>query len=213
MKLGSAMQVGLAAAVLLTTGCADPSRSRDLGDPRVAGATLAQQVCSNCHGVTGVSVSPNFPILAAQTPEYIAKQLQEFKSHQRADPAGFESMWGLSRSLTDAQIRELASYYAGQAAASGRAGPQPGRGAEIYRAGLPDQGVPACAGCHGEGAQGNGQFPRLAGQHQDYLVKQLLVFQRSDQRPAGAVMKTITHELRPQDMRDVAAYLQALPGK
>jgi cytochrome c553 len=213
MMLRTAMQAGAVAAALVTAGCANPSRSRDLGNPQIAGATLARQVCSNCHGVTGVSVSPNFPILAAQVPEYIVKQLQEFKSHDRQDPAGFVYMWGLSRSLTDAQMRELASYYAGQPAAPGRGELQDGRGGEIYRSGLPGQGVPACAGCHGDAAQGNGQFPRLAGQHADYVIKQLVVFKVSEQRPAGAMMKVVAHDLRPQDMRDVAAFLQSLPAR
>ena len=65
-------------------------------------------------------------------------------------------------------------------------------------------------GCHGDHAQGNATFPRLAGQHADYVVKQLMVFQRTDERPEGAVMKTVAHALHPEDMRDVAAYVQGL---
>ena len=67
------------------------------------------------------------------------------------------------------------------------------------------------AGCHGVAAQGDGQFPRLAGQHADYVIKQLVVFQQTEQRPAGAMMKAVTHDLRPQDMRAVAMFLQSLP--
>lgn len=209
----TATHAALLLAALALAGCAEPTRSRNLADPRVAGVTLAQQVCSNCHGVTGVSVSPNFPVLAAQTPDYILKQLQEFKSHHREDPAGFEYMWGLSRNLTDQQMRELAAYFSAQPAAPGRGGAPDARGAAIYRTGLPEQGVPACAGCHGDQGQGNGLFPRLAGQHADYVVKQLEVFQRTEERPAGAMMRPIAHELHPQDMRDVAAFLQQMPGR
>jgi cytochrome c553 len=73
----------------LVAGCANPSRSRDLANPKVPAQVLAQQVCSNCHGVAVTSLSPNFPNLAAQTPAYIVGQLKEFKSHGREDPAGF----------------------------------------------------------------------------------------------------------------------------
>jgi cytochrome c553 len=67
--------------------------------------------------------------------------------------------------------------------------------------------------CHGNAAQGNDTFPRLAGQHADYVVKQLTVFQRTDERPEGAIMKTIAHELSRDDIENVAAFLQALPNQ
>ena len=86
------------------------------------------------------------------------------------------------------------------------------RGKAIFASGVADKGIAPCAGCHGAQGQGNAMIPRLAGQHADYLVKQLLVFQRTDERPEGSVMKTVAHELTPANMRDVARYLQALPG-
>ena len=202
-----------AAAVLAVAGCANPSRSRDLNNPKVAGITLAQQVCSNCHGVTGHSISPIFPNLAAQTPAYLEAQLKEFRSHDRADPAGFEYMWGLSRSLTDEQIAQLADYYSHQPPPLNAARANPGwvmAGDRIFHEGVPGKNIPACLTCHGADGQGNATFPRLAGQHMDYVEKQLMVFQRSDQRPQGAVMKTVAHELSREDIRDVAAYVQSL---
>lgn len=204
--------LSLASLLVLVAGCAEPTRSRNTADPAVPAIALAQQVCSNCHGMNGVSVSPNFPELAAQTPDYLVAQLHAFKSHGRQDPAGFEYMWGLSRNLTDAQMQALASYYAAQAPAPGRpAGVgDPHNGERIFTGGIPEHNVPACASCHGAKAQGNDGFPRLAGQHADYVVKQLMVFQRTDQRPEGAAMKVVAHELRDTDMRDVAAYLQGL---
>ncbi|MEJ8836026.1 c-type cytochrome [Ramlibacter sp. AN1133] len=210
------MKAGRAACLLLPlallTGCADLSRSRDLGNPRVSAVTLAGQVCSNCHGFTGVSVSPNFPNLAAQTPEYLSAQLKEFRSHGRKDPAGFRYMWGLSRSLTDEQIAGLAAYYAAQAPASGLPGAGSPAGRTIYLEGVPARNVPACATCHGAEGQGNATFPRLAGQHRDYVAKQLKGFQRTDDRPAGAVMQTIAHALGAEDIVDIASYVQGLPG-
>jgi cytochrome c553 len=72
--------------------------------------------------------------------------------------------------------------------------------------------VPACSTCHGAEGKGNETFPRLAGQHADYLMKQLLVFQRTDERPEGSIMKTVAHDLTAQNIQDVAAYLQAMPS-
>jgi cytochrome c553 len=199
----------------LLAACAGNERSRNLADPSVPAQTLARQVCANCHGVTGNAVSPNFPNLAAQTEPYLVAQLSGFKSHNRQDPAGFEYMWGISRSLSDEQIQGLAAYYTAQRPVpQGIESPKEliQRGQALFENGLPDQGVPACAGCHGSHGEGNAIFPRLAGQHADYLVKQLVVFQRTDQRPAGVAMKAIVHELTRHNIDDVAAYLQALPA-
>lgn len=212
MKLANlATLVGVAALML---GCGNLERSRDLANPSVSATTLAQQVCSNCHGLTGVAVSPNFPNLAGQVEAYVVAQLKEFKSHSRQDPAGFEYMWGLSRSLTEDQITGLAAYYARQPAARQSVEGDPTRlapGQSIFSSGVADKGVPACASCHGDRGQGSAKFPRIAGQHADYLVKQLIVFQRTDERPEGSIMKTVAHELTGQNILDVAAYLQALP--
>lgn len=200
----------------LVVGCSAPTRSRDLANPSVSALTLAQQVCSNCHGLTGNAVSPNFPNLAGQTPAYIAAQLEGFKSHNRQDPAGFEYMWGLSRSLTDEQINGLASYYAGQRPARQPIEGKSSRiasGKTIFETGVPGKNVPACFTCHGSEGQGNATYPRLAGQHADYVVKQLIVFQRTNERPAGIVMKTVAHELVREDIENVAAYVQALPNR
>jgi cytochrome c553 len=203
----------LIAALSLSAGCANPTRSRDLANPNVTATTLAQQVCSNCHGLTGNAVSPNFPNLAGQVPPYFIAQLNGFKSHGRQDPAGFEYMWGLSRSLTDDQIKGLAAYYADQKPVK-----QPVEGTTvqaqagkaIFENGLSAKNVPACSSCHGPEGRGNAPFPRIAGQHADYLVKQLIVFQRTDERPEGSIMKTVAHDLTRQDIENVAAYVQAL---
>ncbi len=203
----------LAAGAVLATACADIERSRDLGNPRVSATTLAQQVCSNCHGLSGNAVSPNFPNLAGQSQDYVIAQLKGFKSHGRRDPAGFEYMWGLSRGLTEDQIKGLAAYYAAQLPERQPPEGNPARaaaGQALFDNGAPAQGVPACATCHGKEGQGMAAFPRLAGQHADYVIKQLQVFQRTDERPEGAVMKTVAHALTRQDIEDVAGYVQAL---
>ena len=200
----------------LIAGCSNPSRSRDLANPNVSSLTIAQQVCSSCHGMTGTAVSPNFPNLAGQMPAYLVAQLKGFKSHGRQDPAGFEYMWGISRSLSDEQIAGLAAYYANQQPLR-----QPIEGDEsrmpagqmIFEGGVPAKSIPACTACHGAAGLGRESFPRISGQHADYIVKQLKVFQRTNQRPEGSVMQTVAHELTGDDIENVAAYVQALPNR
>jgi cytochrome c553 len=176
---------------------------------------LAQQVCSICHGIDGLSTSPNFPNLAAQQPEYLSAQLKAFRGHSRLDPAGYEYMWGLSRSLTDDQIKGLSDYYASQSSKSPGKSSEPARvarGREVFEKGVLEKNIPPCMACHGQQGQGNAQFPRLAHQHADYLVKQLNVFQRTDERPEGNIMKTIAHDLTQENIKDLAAFLQEFPS-
>ena len=197
------------AVLAVMSGCANVERSRDLNNPDVSPAVTAAQVCSICHGIDGNSVSPNFPRLAGQQPAYIVSQLENFRSHGRSDPAGFEYMWGISHKLSDEQIKGLADYFAKQV-------PKPNAaldatlmatGKEIYNNGLPNKEAAPCMACHGPEAEGAATFPRLANQHQDYIVKQLQVFQRTEERP-GTPMTQIVHLLSTEEIQAVAAYLQ-----
>lgn len=207
--------VASSAGVLIAAfaGCAPIERSRRLDNPAIPAQTIAQQVCSNCHGIDGNSVSPNFPRLAAQPQPYLVEQLTGFRDHHRSDPAGFEYMWGLSRHLTDEQIRGLAEYFSSQAPHPNVAldATETAKGRDIFEHGIAQKQVPPCGTCHGDRGQGNANFPRLAGQHADYVVKQLMVFQRTDERPEGAVMKTVAHLLSVDDMVAAAAYVQSMP--
>lgn len=198
--------------LLAGSACHDLERSRAVDNPTVAGKTIALQVCSNCHGVNGVSVSPTFPKLAGQRREYLVDQLTDFKTHARSDPNAQRFMWGFTH-LSETQIDELATYFSSQQPVLGEPVDHAlmSEGKAIFASGLPDKGVAACVSCHGQHGEGMSQFPRLAGQHADYIVKQLLVFQRSDQRPRGEVMKAVCANMSEQDMRAVAAFLEAFP--
>ncbi|NIE56843.1 cytochrome c [Burkholderia sp. Ax-1735] len=200
------------AAVLVGVSCHDLERSREVDNPAVPGKTIALQVCSNCHGATGVSVSPTFPKLAGQRKEYLVDQLTDFKNHTRSDPNAKRFMWGFTH-LTDAQIDDLATYFSSQHVTLGDTGDLLliSEGKSIYMSGVPDKGVAACIGCHGQHGEGMSRFPRLAGQHADYVMKQLKVFRETDTRPRGAVMKSVCSNMSEQDMRAVAAYVEAFP--
>lgn len=199
--------------ILLTLpACTNLKSSRDVSDPGVSGRVLALQVCSSCHGVTGESTSPAFPKLAGQQKQYLVEQLTDFKGHTRGDSRGAEYMWGFTH-LTSRQMDELADYFSSQVPMLGRAEPTDdtmARGETLFSRGIPDKGVVQCASCHGASGEGQGSYPRLAGQHANYLLEQIKVFQLTDQRPRGAVMKQVTHELSEADARAVARYIAAL---
>ena len=199
--------------VAIGSGCSNLERSRDLANPNVPPAVTAVQVCSICHGIDGNSVSPNFPRLAGQQVTYLVTQLQNFRSHQRADPPGFEYMWGISHHLTDEQIKGLAEYFAKQTPTKVTGQVDAGlmaKGKEIYDKGVPGGDVIPCMACHGPLGQGIEAFPRLANQHAAYIIKQLDIFQNTQGRP-GTPMEAITHPLTGEDKEAIAAYLQAFP--
>ena len=165
-------------------------------------------VCSACHGTDGNSVITANPKLAGQHPEYLAKQLTEFKSGKRANAV----MSGMASALSDEDMKNLAAYFSNQklklsAAKTNGAG---SLGEKIYRGGIAATGVPACAACHG--ATGSGlpkQFPRLGGQHTDYVLTQLRTF-RTGERANAPMMMTIATKMTDAEMAAVADYIQGL---
>ena len=174
------------------------------------GEKLAAQLCSSCHGVHGKSEAPMFPRLDAQVPQYLEAQLKGFRDRGRGETDAQAFMWGIASQLDDATIASLAEYYARQTAPAGPAGDSAlmARGKEIFEHGLPAEGVPACASCHGAQAQGNGTFPRLAGQHDAYLLRQIAVF-KNGTRANAPVMSAVAHTLTDDQAKAVATFLQA----
>ena len=209
----SMLSGAIALALSLVSACSPIDRSRAINNANVPALTLAQQVCASCHGVTGVSTSPEFPKLAGQQRDYLIAQLAEFKGHSRTDPDGVKYMWGMGR-LSAEQVQDLAAYYASQTPTMGPSmdAALMAEGRRIYNEGIPSKNVTQCSACHGAKGEGAGQFPRLAGQHADYVVKQLLIYQSTDQRPLGAAMKQVTHELTAQQIKALAAFLQSFAG-
>jgi cytochrome c553 len=175
-----------------------------------AAQQLAATTCATCHGVGGRSTSPAFPALAAQTAPYLQAQLQAFRDQTRADPDAIAYMWGMASQLSDPMIAAIAAYYSAQVAPAGKTEDDKliPEGRQIFEQGVLAHGVPACATCHGPQAHGNAVFPRLAGQHAPYLVKQMLVIQNALR--AAPVMHGVIQNLSHDQMRAVAAYLQSL---
>jgi len=170
---------------------------------------LIRKECSTCHGPRGISVAPTFPNLAGQQPVYLEAQLKAFRDHSRADPHAQAYMWGMAAQLTDATIKDIASYYAAQPPAH-RTAAEAGEvaaGKKIYEEGIPAQSVPACQSCHLPGAVGNGPFPRLAGQHRRYLEKQLEVF--ATNMRANEIMHATAQTLTALQISQLAAFLSA----
>lgn len=190
--------------VLATAGI--PTAGAQQSDP----ATVARQVCASCHGPAGQSISSAFPRLAGQQPDYINAQLKAFRDRKRGDPMAQAYMWGMASQLDDATIKGLAAYYARQKPVHGHAADPKlaQQGQAIFENGLPAAGVPACASCHGQDAAGKDGYPRLAGQHAEYLVKQLSLFKNELRAGAQApLMHEVTAGLSFDQMTAVSAYL------
>jgi cytochrome c553 len=170
----------------------------------------AVHVCAACHGEEGRSNTPVYPRLAGQMPSYIAAQLRDFRAQTRSESDWQAYMWGISALLDDATISGLAAYYAEQKPAPGKAGDPKliEAGRKIFEQGVPARGVRACASCHGDNAEGASVFPRLAGQHAEYVLRQLKVF-RTRLRPHGVIMAGETRNLTDDEMRALAQYVQS----
>ncbi|MFO1465468.1 MAG: c-type cytochrome [Steroidobacteraceae bacterium] len=176
---------------------------------RTAARHAAITICANCHGPQGHAINPKFPRLAGQRPGYLMAQLHGFKSRGRGDADAVAYMWGMAAPLQEDMIAALADYYAAQKPGPGAGGDAAAieRGRGLFHQGLAT-GVPACGTCHGEDAAGKADFPRLAGQSTQYLLKQLRAF-NTNLRDA-AVMHGVAVSLSDAQMHDVAAYLASL---
>ena len=160
--------------------------------------------CSLCHGAEGESASPIFPRLAGQHPEYIAKQLADFKSGRRKG-----TMNDQAAELTENEMRALGAYFAQKKPKAYNVGDQDlaAVGRYIYHKGNSYSGVAACASCHGPTGEGTAQLPRLAGQHAAYLESQLKEFNKRERTNDNAVMHAIASKLTELEMRAVSVYL------
>jgi cytochrome c553 len=165
-------------------------------------------ICVACHGVDGNSGLPAYPKLAQQHPQYLVKQLQEFKSDKRSNPI----MKGFATALSEDDMKNIAYWVATKKSSEGAAKEKQlvSLGERIYRGGIADRQVPACAGCHSPNGAGiPAQYPRLSGQHADYAVAQLTAF-RDGVRNNSLQMTQVAAKLNDREIKAVADYIAGL---
>lgn len=174
----------------------------------VAGEAKFTAQCAACHGADGNSGSPVNPKLAQQHPEYLIKQLKEFKSGVRKNAV----MQGLAAGLSDDDMRNISFWLASKKIKPGFAKDKElvALGERIYRGGVADRQIAACAGCHNPSGAGNpAQYPRLAGQHADYTAAQLVAY-RDGSRGNSLQMSQVAAKLNDREIKALADYVAGL---
>ena len=199
--------VGLALAGALSWASANEAAKPAKADPAKGQAT-ATAVCGACHTADGSRGSPANPIIQGQHPEYLTKQLIEFKSGKRENAI----MRGMAATLSEDDMKNVSAFYASKQ-------PKPGfakdkqlvtLGEKIYRGGIADRQIPACAACHSPTGSGlPAQYPRIGGQHGDYTEAQLNAF-RAGTRGNSAQMTAIAAKMNDREIKAVADYIAGL---
>ena len=200
MKLLASLLTAAAVAVPALPALAAPDLAK--------GQATYEGVCVACHGEAGKSVLAENPVLAQQHPEYLVKQLQEFKSDKRANAI----MKGFSSMLTDEDMVNVSAWLAQQKATPGMATNKDlvALGERIFRGGIQDRNIAACAGCHSPNGVGiPAQYPRLSGQHAQYTVTQLKAF-RDGSRTNNQQMMDVAAKLNDKEIQAVSDYIAGL---
>jgi cytochrome c553 len=204
---------------LLLAVCAAPLA---LADPSADAGASKSATCAACHGPNGNSANPLWPSLAGQNAAYLAGQLKHFKANARINSNGV--MTGLAAPLSDQDIQDLAAYFSLQTPTGLEADPSYWQaGQKLYRGGDTSRAIPACMACHGPSGRGNPEagYPELRAQHSQYVVKELTDYAAgkrytlndkgdSSGGPNAAIMATVSQRLSPEEMRNLASYVQGL---
>jgi cytochrome c553 len=206
-----------AAAAAASAAAKAPALPFDTG--KVESGAGKAAICSSCHGPNGNSANPAWPRLAGQSAVYIAEQLRLFRIGVRDNPI----MKPLAGTLSDQDISDLAVYYEAQTPTGLEADPSYWKaGEDLYLSGDPAREVPACVACHGPVGRGNlaAGYPALRAQQSVYVVKQLndyasgARYTSGTNAPAGdpnaVMMLTVAKRLTPEEIRDVASYVQGM---
>ena len=203
MKLTASLLFSAALAALSFS-----TQAQSIKPDTAKGAALFGQVCVACHAADGNSTTPANPKLAQQHPEYLVKQLQEYKSGKRANAI----MSGFAGSLSDEDMRNVAYWLASQKATTGAATDAElvRLGERIYRGGIADRQIAACAGCHSPNGAGiPAQNPRLSGQHAEYTADQLRQF-RSGARKNNLQMTGVAAKMNDREILAVSEFIAGL---
>ena len=197
-----------AAFVLAQDAAPKPAAAKAAKPDLAKGEASFAGACAACHGADGNSGTPLKPILAQQHPQYLVKQLQEFKSGKRANAV----MSGMAATLSDEDMKNVAYWLHSKTAKPGFAKDKElvALGERIYRGGIADRQVAACAGCHSPNGAGiPAQYPRLGGQHADYLSAQLSGF-RDGLRKNNLQMSQVAAKLNDREIKAVSDYIAGL---
>ena len=202
--------MALAAMLAAAAAAAEPPFKGDAAKAQ----PMVNQVCAACHAADGNSQIAVNPKLAGQIPEYLYKQLTNFKAAagkkaERENPV----MAGMVAGLSPEDMRNLAAYFAGQAAKPGAAKSKDlvALGQKIYRGGIASKGVAACASCHGpNGAGMPAQYPRLSGQHVEYVEVQLKAFRSGERANDPGSMRGVAEKLSDREIQGVSDYIAGL---
>jgi cytochrome c553 len=222
--MSKTVRIGWLALVLVTSGLLAAEPGPKSAAPHATGSAeegaAKAAVCLACHGMNGNSTNPEWPSLAGQSAVYTAEQLRLFRAGVRNNPV----MQPLAATLTDDDIADLAVYYQAQTPTGLEADPSYWKAGEaLYVAGDATRQIPACKACHGPVGMGNpaSGYPALRAQHSVYTVKQLNDFAK-DTRYAqagadatvaarnGQMMATVAKRLTPEDIRNLASYIQGM---
>ena len=208
-----------APASVAPAAAASPAPLDPFATGKAASGEAKAALCSACHGPNGNSANPVWPRLAGQSAVYVAEQLRLFRSGVRDNPV----MKPLASALSDQDIDDLAVYYEAQTPTGDEADPSYWQAGEsLYKSGDTARAIPACIACHGPVGRGNpaAGYPALRAQHSVYLVKQLNDYASGarysgaapdkPQARNGAMMRDIAQRLTPEDIRNVASYLQGM---
>lgn len=204
MKLPVSLLCAIAAAATLSFSAHAQTVKPDLAK----GSAAYGQVCVACHAADGNSTTAENPKLAAQHPEYLAKQLKEFKSGKRENAI----MKGFAAGLSEEDMSNISYWLADQKATDGFATEKDlvRLGERIYRGGIADRQIAACAGCHSPNGAGiPAEYPRLAGQHAGYTAAQLNAF-RSGERKNSAQMTGVAAKMNDKEIKAVSDYIAGL---
>ena len=180
------------------------------GDAEAGKAKSA--VCAACHGAEGVSSLSVNPNLAGQVPGYIAAQLKAFKTGERKNAIMASQVTGLS----DEDMNDLDAYYASmppstQVSLTDEEAELAEAGASIYRGGYAERGISACKACHGPKGSGIAKhYPRVSGQHKEYLEHSLLAFKKGDRNGYNGIMHSIAFGLSEQQIKELSVYMAGL---
>lgn len=209
----AALSLAVLAVVLSVTARAEDQK----GGAAVPNDVLQAKIeyCKTCHGLSGQGYrgAGPMPRLAGQQTEYLENQLLAFTERRRSN----KFMYNVAHVLSPAMRKALAEHFNGLNPKPLGGAPRDlvAAGKKIYEEGIPKSDIPACASCHGPDAKGNGEFPRLAGQLNDYIIAKLTNWDKERGQDkanpdTSAIMQPIAHNLTKPQMEAVAAYLSNL---